>query len=43
MSRPFTQANRLWFDEGRTGRALRLYEVARREQGGSPAVQKEDP
>lgn len=38
MSGSFSQANRLWFGEGRTARALRLYEMADRERPDDPAV-----
>jgi hypothetical protein len=38
MSGSFSQANRLWFGEGRTARALRLYEAADRERPDDPAV-----
>lgn len=38
MSGSFGRANRLWFDEGRTARALRLYELAGREGPDDPAV-----
>ncbi|QEU97903.1 tetratricopeptide repeat protein [Streptomyces kanamyceticus] len=38
MSGPFEEANRLWFEEGRTARALRLYESALRERPDDPAV-----
>jgi hypothetical protein len=38
VSGSFSQANRLWFGEGRTARALRLYELAGRERPDDPAV-----
>jgi hypothetical protein len=38
VTRSFPQANRFWFDEGRTARALRLYGLAAREQPDDPAV-----
>jgi hypothetical protein len=38
MSRTFAQANRLWFDEGRTARALRRYAHAVQERPEDPAV-----
>lgn len=38
MSRAFAQGNRLWFDEGRTARALRWYQQAARERPDDAAV-----
>jgi hypothetical protein len=37
-SHSFTEANRFWFDEGRTARALRRYADAARERPKDPAV-----
>jgi len=37
-SRAFTDANRLWFDEGRTARALERYRQAAAERPEDPAV-----
>jgi hypothetical protein len=38
VSRAFAQGNRLWFDEGRTARALRWYRQAARERPDDAAV-----